>query len=47
MEKNISARIIVQGGTYSTMLGDLTAEYKRATKESARKGYRKLVVSVR
>jgi hypothetical protein len=47
MERNISPRIIVQGGAYSLMLGDLTAEYKRATKESARKGYRKLVVSVR
>ena len=44
-ERNISPRIIVQGGAYSLMLADLTEVYKKTTKESAKKGYAILTVS--
>jgi hypothetical protein len=46
MERNISPRIIVQGGAYSQMLGHLTNEYKRVAKESVKKGYEFLMVSI-
>ena len=43
MERNISPSIIVQGGAYSQMLGHLTEEYEKVTKESAKTGYKKLM----
>ena len=46
MERNISPGIIVQGGAYSLMLDHLKDEYKKETKESAKKGYNILMVSV-
>jgi hypothetical protein len=45
METNARPRIIVQGGAYSMMLGYLSEEYKRATKESAKTGYDVLMAS--
>ena len=47
LKGNISPRIIVQGGAYRSMPPDKKEEYKGATKESARKGYDILMVSVR
>ena len=46
MERNISPSIIVQGGAYSQMLGHLTEEYEKVTKESAKTGYKKLMVGI-
>jgi hypothetical protein len=47
MAREIGPRIIVQSGGYTLGISNhLTEEYKKATKESAKKGYAILIVSI-